>query len=50
MMSMELGGGLEGWERTQFDDGAAVDPAAKVKVVRDRKSENQLFIAAGTSF
>lgn len=39
-----------GYERTQFDEGAAVDPAAKVKVVRDRKPENQLFAIASTSF
>ena len=39
-----------GYERTQFEDGAVVDPAAKVKVVRDRKSENQLFAIASTSF
>ena len=39
-----------GYERTDFTDGAAVDPAAKTKVVRDRKSENQLFVIASTSF
>jgi phosphate-selective porin OprO/OprP len=39
-----------GYERTQFSDGAVVDPTAKVKVVRDRKPENQLFVVASTSF
>ncbi len=39
-----------GFERTDFNDGALVDPSAAIKVVRDRKSENQLFVVASTSF
>ncbi|MEK7394289.1 MAG: hypothetical protein AAB214_17150, partial [Fibrobacterota bacterium] len=39
-----------GFERTQFEHGAVVDAKAKVPVLRDRKSENQLFVALGTSF
>jgi len=39
-----------GFERTQFENGAVVDAKAKVPVLRDRKSENQLFVSANTSF
>lgn len=39
-----------GFERTRFEDGAVVDAKAKPPVLRDRKSENQLFVSASTSF
>lgn len=39
-----------GFERTEFEKGAVVDAKARVPVLRDRKSENQLFVAASTSF
>lgn len=39
-----------GYERTQYEEGGVVDPAAKVKVVRDRKPESQLYLIASTGF
>lgn len=39
-----------GYERTTFEQGATVDPNAKVKAVRDRKPENQVFVVASTGF
>lgn len=40
-----------GFERTGFEQGAAYNDAkGKATVQRDRKSENQLFVVAGTSF
>jgi phosphate-selective porin OprO/OprP len=39
-----------GYERTQFEEGASVNPSAKVKVVRDAKPDNELFAISSVSF